>query len=203
MPADPEWSERMNHPIRTNCPRDCYDACGMLVERRDDGSLRVLGDPAHPIARGKLCSKCAVAYNGVWQDASARLTHPLRRIGPRGSGAFERLSWDEALAMLAGRMRKAIDARGGRSILHTHYSGTLSLIGFLFPNRLFNILGASEVDPDTICNAAGHVAWTLLFGSSIQAMPLALASSSLSVTVCGEAPAASALPSTRAFIVAP
>lgn len=158
----------MNALIKTNCPRDCYDGCGILVERRDDGRLRVLGDPAHPVARGKLCSKCAIAYNGVWQDPAARLQYPLRRVGPRGGDAFERISWDEALTTIAARMQAAIAARGARAILHTHYSGTLSLIGFMFPNRLFNHLGASEVDPDTICNAAGHVAWTLLFGSSIQ-----------------------------------
>ncbi|MGE3773072.1 MAG: molybdopterin-dependent oxidoreductase, partial [Gammaproteobacteria bacterium] len=182
----------MSHTIRTNCPRDCYDACGIVVEHRDDGSLRVLGDPAHPIARGRLCSKCAVAYNGVWQDASVRLTHPLRRVGPRGSSAFERISWDEALATVAGRMRKAIATRGPASILHTHYSGTLSLIGFLFPNRLFNFLGASEVDPDTICNAAGHVAWTLLFGSSIQGFDPRTARDTQCILVWGANPSHSA-----------
>ena len=177
---------------RTNCPRDCYDACGILVERRDDGRLRVLGDPAHPVARGRLCSKCAIAYNGVWQDPAARLTHPLRRRGPPGSGEFERISWDEALATVAGRMRQAIATRGGRAILHTHYSGTLSLIGFLFPNRLFNALGASEVDPDTICNAAGHVAWTLLFGSSIQGFDPRTVEHARCVLVWGANPAHSA-----------
>ncbi|HMM75511.1 MAG TPA: molybdopterin-dependent oxidoreductase [Gammaproteobacteria bacterium] len=182
----------MSHPIRTNCPRDCYDACGILVERRDDGTLRVLGDPAHPIARGRLCSKCAIAYNGAWQDADLRLTHPLRRVGPRGGGGFERISWDEALATLAGRMRQAIERRGARSILHTHYSGTLSLIGFLFPNRLFNFLGASEVDPDTICNAAGHVAWTLLYGSSIQGFDPRTARDTRCVLVWGANPSHSA-----------
>ncbi|MGE4617130.1 MAG: dehydrogenase, partial [Gammaproteobacteria bacterium] len=71
--------------IKTNCPRDCYDGCGIVVERRDDGRHRVLGDPDHPVSRGKLCSKCAVAYNGVWQDPNARLQTPLRRVGARGS----------------------------------------------------------------------------------------------------------------------
>ena len=149
--------------IKTNCPRDCYDGCGIVVERREDGRLRVLGDPDHPVSRGKLCSKCAVAYNGVWQDGNARLQFPLKRVGARGAGDFARISWDEAIATVAARMRGAIDQRGAGSILHTHYSGTLSLISYLFPNRLFNYLGAAEVDPDSICNAAGHVAWTLQF----------------------------------------
>ena len=126
-----------------------------------------LADPDHPVSRGKLCSKCAVAYNGVWQDPQARLMTPLKRVGARGGDAFQAISWDEALSIVAERMQAAIRDHGAASILHTHYSGTLSLIGFLFPNRLFNFLGASEVDPDSICNAAGHVAWHLQFGNSI------------------------------------
>ena len=103
--------------IKTNCPRDCYDGCGIVVERRDDGRHRVLGDPDHPVSRGKLCSKCAVAYNGVWQDSKARLQTPLRRVGARGSNAFEPISWDEALAIVAEKMQGAIDHRGAASIL--------------------------------------------------------------------------------------
>ncbi|MEQ8663150.1 MAG: molybdopterin-dependent oxidoreductase, partial [Gammaproteobacteria bacterium] len=182
----------MTTTIRTNCPRDCYDACGILVEVREGGRHRVLGDPDHPVARGKLCSKCALAYNGVWQDPDARLLHPLKRVGPRGSDRFERISWDEALATIAARMHAARDQHGAASILHTHYSGTLSLIGFLFPNRLFNYLGASEVDPDTICNAVGHVAWTLLFGNSVVGFDPRTARDAACVLVWGANPSHSA-----------
>lgn len=178
--------------IKTNCPRDCYDGCGILVEVRESGHHRVLGDPDHPVSRGKLCSKCALAYNGVWQDPQARLLHPLKRVGPRGSGAFAEISWDEALATVAAKMRTAIADHGAASILHTHYSGTLSLIGFLFPNRLFNYLGASEVDPDTICNAAGHVAWSLMFGSSIQGFDPRTAQDARCILVWGANPSHSA-----------
>ena len=158
----------MTQLIKTNCPRDCYDGCGIVVEPRESGRHRVLGDPDHPVSRGKLCSKCALAYNGVWQDSNARLQFPLKRVGRQGGNDFVRISWQEALGTIATRMQKAITDYGPQSILHTHYSGTLSLLGYMFPNRLFNYLGASEVDPDSICNAAGHVAWSLLFGSSIQ-----------------------------------
>ena len=178
--------------IKTNCPRDCYDGCGIVVERRDDGRHRVLGDPDHPVSRGKLCSKCAVAYNGVWQDSKARLQTPLRRVGARGSNAFEPISWDEALAIVAEKMQGAIDHRGAASILHTHYSGTLSLIGYLFPNRLFAYLGASEVDPDSICNAAGHVAWHLQFGNSVMGFDPRTAKDANCILVWGANPSHSA-----------
>ncbi|MCP5198892.1 MAG: molybdopterin-dependent oxidoreductase [Gammaproteobacteria bacterium] len=178
--------------VRTNCPRDCYDACGIVVEVREGGRHRVLGDPEHPIARGKLCSKCALAYNGVWQDPQARLLTPLKRSGARGSGAFTPIGWDEALATVAARMNDTVARDGAAAILHTHYSGTLGLIGFLFPNRLFNYLGASEVDPDTICNAAGHVAWTLLFGNSVVGFDPRTARDSACILVWGANPSHSA-----------
>lgn len=182
----------MSDRIRTNCPRDCYDGCGIIVEKRGSGPHRVLGDPDHPVSRGKLCSKCAVAYNGVWQDANARLTTPLRRTGARGGNDFEAISWDDALAEVAARMHSAIDQHGAASILHTHYSGTLSLIGYLFPNRLFNYLGASEVDPDSICNAAGHVAWHLQFGNSIMGFDPRTAKDAACILVWGANPSHSA-----------
>ena len=75
--------------IKTNCPRDCYDGCGILVEPQDNGELRVLGDPEHPVSKGKLCAKCAVAYNGAWQDTNKRLTTPLKRLGAKGEARFE------------------------------------------------------------------------------------------------------------------
>ncbi|NNL99111.1 MAG: molybdopterin-dependent oxidoreductase, partial [Gammaproteobacteria bacterium] len=182
----------MSELIKTNCPRDCYDGCGIVVEQRNDGPHRVLGDPDHPVSRGKLCSKCAVAYNGVWQDPSKRLTRPLRRTGPRGSDQFEVISWDEALGEVAARMRETIDDSGAASILHTHYSGTLSLLAFLFPNRLFGHLGASEVDPDTICNAAGHAAWQLLYGSSYMGFDPRTVKDTSTILVWGANPSHSA-----------
>ena len=178
----------MTQMIKTNCPRDCYDGCGIVVETRDHGRHRVLGDPDHPVSRGKLCSKCAVAYNGVWQDTKARLQFPLKRVGRKGGKDFVRISWDEALGTVATRMQAAIASHGPQSILHTHYSGTLSLLGYLFPNRLFNHLGASEVDPDSICNAAGHVAWSLLYGSSIQGFDPRTARDATCILVWGANP---------------
>lgn len=157
----------MKKTIRTNCPRDCYDGCGIIAELRDDAPPRILGDPDHPVSRGRLCAKCAIAYNGVWQDKQARLQTPLRRIGKKGEAKFEAISWDDALTEVASKLHKVIDQHGADAILHTHYSGTLSLMAYLFPNRFFHHLGASVVDPDSICNAAGHVAWHLLFGNSV------------------------------------
>ncbi|MBP9174525.1 MAG: molybdopterin-dependent oxidoreductase, partial [Rhizobiales bacterium] len=150
--------------IKTTCPRDCYDACGMSVRVRNGVIQNVMGDRAHHVSQGKLCGKCAIAYNGVFRDAKARLSVPLRRTGKKGAGQFEPVSWDAALADIAARLKKISDSR---TVYHTHYTGTLSMIAGGFPGRFFSRLGATEVDPDTVCNKAGHVVLADMFGTSL------------------------------------
>jgi anaerobic selenocysteine-containing dehydrogenase len=150
--------------IKSNCPRDCYDGCGILVHLEDGKQPRVTGDPDHPVSRGKLCDKCGISYNGVWQDENARLLTPLRRTGPKGSGQFEPISWDNALSTIAQKFNGIINEKGAEAILGMQYSGTLSMLAYMFPNRLMHKLGAARVDYSTICNAAGSVAWHLLYG---------------------------------------
>ena len=174
--------------IRTTCPRDCYDACGVEVALRDGRIRHVRGDRAHPVSRGRLCRKCATAYNGVILDARARLTTPLRRNGPKGAGAF--VAW-------AGtrRWRRSPSACGqspGESVLNAHYTGTFALLGYHFPQRFFNRLGATEVDPDTICNKAGHVALDYLFGTSTDGFDPRTARDAAAILVWGANPSASA-----------
>jgi anaerobic selenocysteine-containing dehydrogenase len=177
--------------IRTTCPRDCYDACGIIVVKRDGVITKVLGDAAHPISRGALCGKCALAYNGIWRDPAARLATPLRRIGTKGESKFAPASWDEALTDIAGRLN-AIRAADSAKILHTHYTGTVALLAGAFGSRLFNAIGATEVDPDSVCNKAGHVAlgWTL--GDSLAGFDPRGARDAACITVWGANPSASA-----------
>lgn len=178
--------------IRTTCPRDCYDACGMLVKRTGDGPVRVVGDPDHSVAQGALCGKCSIAYNGVWRDPAVRLTQPLKRRGRKGAGDFVPVSWDEALADIAARLN-AIRARdGGKAILQTHYTGTCSLIAGVFPLRFFNRIGATEVDPDTVCNKAGHAALQLMYGESTRGFDPRTIDGARSLLIWGANPSASA-----------
>jgi len=154
--------------IKTTCPRDCYDACGVLVKVniRDGRILNVRGDPEHPVSRGKLCAKCTTGYNNEWIDPAVRLTRPLRRTGPKGAGAFAPITWDEAIATIAGRLQEIVATSGAETILNAHYTGTLSQIAYSFPMRFFHRLGATEVNPDTICNLAGQVALEYVYGTS-------------------------------------
>ncbi len=178
----------LDEVVLTTCPRDCYDACGVAVVKRDGRVRHVRGDRDHPVSRGRLCKKCSTAYNGVLLDPSARLLHPLRRSGPKGSGQFERVSWETALAEVAERLA----AVPPETILNAHYTGTFALLGFFFPMRFFNRLGATEVDPDTICNKAGHVALDYLYGTSLDGFDPRTARDSRAILVWGANPFASA-----------
>lgn len=178
--------------VRTTCTRDCYDACGIAVVMQDGEILQVRGDPDHPVSRGKLCAKCSIGYNGVWRDPQARLNRPLRRTGPKGSGRFTPVSWDEALQEIAAKLKAVVSEHGAASILNTHYTGTFSVIGFHFPMRFFNRLGATEVAPDTICNNAGHAALGYVFGTSLDGFDPRTARDSACVMVWGANPSASA-----------
>jgi anaerobic selenocysteine-containing dehydrogenase len=178
--------------IKTTCPRDCYDACGIAVIRRDGRVTRVLGDPDHHVSHGALCGKCAIAYNGVWLDSGRRLTTPLVRAGPKGTSSFEPTSWDAALSRIASRLGDIRREKGGGAITHTHYTGTCSAIAGNFPSRFFNRIGAVEVDPDSVCNKAGHVALGLIFGSSLDGFDPRTAKDARCILVWGANPSASA-----------
>ncbi len=178
--------------IRTTCPRDCYDACGMLVKISADGTINVVGDPEHNVSRGALCGKCSIGYNGVWRDPTMRLTRPLKRVGPKGTGRFEPTDWDQALGDIANRLNTIRDNDGGQAILQTHYTGTCSLIAGTFPVRFFNRIGATEVDPDTVCNKAGHVALQLMYGESTRGFDPRTIGASNCVMIWGANPSTSA-----------
>src|SRR5829696_4470988 len=121
--------------IRTTCPRDCYDSCGIVVVKRDGAIALVRGDSEHPVSRGKLCGKCSIGYNAEWRDPAARLLRPLRRVGPKGAGQFTPIAWEEALATVAERLTAIAATSGADRILHAHYTGTIGLLGLLFPLR--------------------------------------------------------------------
>jgi anaerobic selenocysteine-containing dehydrogenase len=178
--------------VKTTCPRDCYDACGIAVVTQKGAIAKVLGDPEHAISQGTLCGKCALAYNGAWRDAGLRLSRPLKRVGPKGSAEFVPISWEAALGEIAKRFRSLIVAGHARSILHTHYTGTVGLIGGWFPIRLFNRMGATEVDPDTVCNKAGHAALELVFGNSLEGFDPRTVKDARTILVWGANPSHSA-----------
>ena len=109
--------------IRTTCPRDCYDACGMTVVLEAGNIRSIRGDSDHNMSRGSLCGKCSLAYNGAWIDPAQRLLNPLRRVGAKGTAHFESVPWDDALSDIARRLQAILNAGAAETILHTHYTG--------------------------------------------------------------------------------
>jgi len=150
--------------VRATCPHDCPDTCALLITVEDGVATEVKGDPDHPTTQGVLCTKVSRYAERTYHPE--RLLHPMKRVGPKGEGKFERISWDEALDTIASRLT-AIAARDPQAILPYSYCGTMGLVqGESMSSRFFNQLGASNLDR-TICAMAGATGYKYTVGASI------------------------------------
>jgi anaerobic selenocysteine-containing dehydrogenase len=154
--------------VRGACPHDCPDTCAMLVTVEDGRAVRVAGDPEHPFTQGFLCAKVNRYVERTYHPD--RLQTPLRRVGPKGSGRFEAITWDAALEEIASRLGAiASSADGPQAILPYSYAGTMGLVqGEAMDHRFFHLLGASKLDR-TICSMAGTVGMRMTVGANIGA----------------------------------
>jgi anaerobic selenocysteine-containing dehydrogenase len=150
--------------VRAACPHDCPDTCGMLVTVQDGVAVKIQGDPTMPFTQGTLCTKVAHYLERTYSPD--RLQHPLRRTGPKGSGRFERISWDEALDEIAARL-KALAAEDPQTILPLSYAGTMGMVQYSsMDRRFFHRLGASRLDR-TLCSTAGKAGIKATLGGSV------------------------------------
>src|ERR1700755_1827493 len=99
--------------VHAACPHDCPDTCAMLVTVEDGTATHLRGDPEHPYTNGGLCVKVSHYLERVYDPT--RLLYPLRRTGPKGSGQFERVTWDQALDEIAARFTAIRDEHGGHA----------------------------------------------------------------------------------------
>jgi anaerobic selenocysteine-containing dehydrogenase len=156
------------------CPLDCPDGCAWQVTVRDGVAIKLEGQPDHPITRGTLCVK---VNNYLDHTASPdRLLYPMRRAGPKGSGQFARISWDDALDEMAERLQTVVDRHGGEAIWPYQGTGTLGYLQGIqgrAGSRLWNALGASMHDM-TICSIAGLVGHDYATGTTRGIDPEAL-----------------------------
>ena len=154
--------------VRGACPHDCPDTCAMLVTVENGRAVRVQGDPEHPFTQGFLCAKVNRYVERTYHRD--RLLTPLRRVGPKGSGRFESVSWDEALDEIATRLGAiAASPDGPQAILPYSYAGTMGMVqGSSVDRRFFHALGASKLDR-TICSMAGTVGMRMTVGANIGA----------------------------------
>jgi len=161
---------------RSVCPYDCPDTCGLLVEVADGKAVKVSGDPEHPFTRGTLCPKMNHYERTV--HSPLRLTTPLLRTGPKGSGQFLTASWQEAIQQIADRWRKIISQYGAEAVLPYSYAGTMGLIQRNSGHPFFYRLGASRLDR-TICAPAKEAGWKAVMGNTAAPHPEEAAESDL------------------------
>ncbi|KJC54499.1 molybdopterin oxidoreductase [Bradyrhizobium sp. LTSPM299] len=144
------------------CPHDCPDTCSILTTVEDGKAIAVRGNPDHPFTRGRLCVKVNNYEERVYSDK--RVLNPLRRVGPKGSGQFQRISWDEALETIATRWKSIIATDGAQAILPYSYLGTQGIInGLNVGDPLFNKLGAT-VSERTFCDSGSCTAYMMTIG---------------------------------------
>lgn len=138
------------------CPHDCPDTCGLISEVEDGRVVRFYAEANHPVTQGWLCSKVRPYLDHVYHPD--RLQYPLRRVGPKGGGQWQRISWTEALAEIGARWRDIISEHGAEAILPYSYSGTLGMVQMgVASARFWNRLGASRLRR-SICSAAAEFA---------------------------------------------
>jgi anaerobic selenocysteine-containing dehydrogenase len=149
------------------CPHDCPDTCSMLTTVTNGVAIKVQGNPAHPHTDGALCTKVSRYTERTYHPD--RLLHPLKRVGAKGAGQFERVSWGAALQDIAARLQ-AIASRSAdaaQAILPYSYAGTMGLVqGESMSARFLHKLGASRLDR-TICSSAGGEGLTRTLGGKV------------------------------------
>ena len=159
--------------VRNVCAHDCPDRCAILSRVVDGRLVEVRGDPDHPVTKGFLCRK--MRHYPRWIYGRERLLHPLKRAGPKGSGRFRKITWEQAAAAIARRWKAIIAADGPEAILPFYGSGNEGIVhGDLAGKRFFNRLGALQLDR-TICTKGGRTGYHYTMGSSAGADPRAIA----------------------------
>ena len=146
------------------CPLDCPDTCSLTVTVEEDRIVGIRGSHANPYTGGVLCAKVPQAYPAFVHGAG-RLRTPLRRVGARGEGRFERITWGEALDAIHARFSAIIAAHGPEAILPLNYAGPHGMLaGGSMDLRFFHKLGASLLDRRPLCGGIRTEAWVGTFG---------------------------------------
>lgn len=155
---DGEW-------FKSTCPRNCHDTCSINTQVVDGQVVRIKGDASNPYTGGNVCVKMNHYVNYLYSPD--RILHPMKRVGAKGEGKFERITWEEAYETIAKKTKKIVKKHGANSVLPYHYSGTLGYVqNYSMNARYFNKLGASGI-LGNICLATGATAIPYTYGADI------------------------------------
>jgi len=163
--------------IRTVCAHDCPDMCSLLVTVADGRITRIQGDPEQPFTAGFACGKVNRDMELVYSPE--RIKTPLHRVGPKGSGQFAPITWDQALDEIVTRWQSVIADSGPEALLGYAYSAHQGLMNRGLTNGLFYALGASRLLGGTVCDSCAEAAWDATVGPTGGADPESVTASDL------------------------
>jgi anaerobic selenocysteine-containing dehydrogenase len=156
--------------VRGACHHDCPDTCAWIVTTENGKAIALEGDADHPYTRGTLCTKMDGFLTDVVYNPE-RVLHPLKRVGKKGEGRFERVGWDEALDDVAARLRRIIDEHGAEAILPYSFAGTIGMVqGWSLDHRFFSRLGATRLER-TICGSTADAGLQATMGTGTGLLP--------------------------------
>jgi len=164
------------HVVNGTCHHDCPDSCGWQVTVTDGAAVQLRGNPAHPYSKGELCPKVNKFLDRAY--SSDRVLHPLRRVGAKGAGEFEQITWDEALTEIGDRFHDIISTHGAGAILPVVSAGNQSLLATSFGQRFWNHLAAAKTT-GSLCGAVAGAGTKTTNGSTMGIDPSDLAHSQL------------------------
>jgi len=148
------------------CPLDCPDTCSLAVSVADERVVAVRGSRANPLTHGAVCTKVAQSYPEFVHGAN-RVRFPQRRIGPKGAGRFERISWNDALKLIHTRVAEVVARHGSEAVLPLNYAGPHGMLaGDSMSLRFFHRLGASFLSRSPLCGGIRSTAYTATFGAT-------------------------------------
>ncbi len=184
MPLD---TRSFPHTGHSACPHDCPSTCALEVEvLAPDRIGAVRGAAANDYTAGVICAKVSRYAERVHHPD--RVIHPLERVGPKGSGQFRRISWDDALDRIAERFTEAAARHGGEAVWPYYYAGTMGLLQRDGINRLRHVMRYSRMKK-TICTASAEAGWMAGVGRFLGPDPREMAKADL-IVVWGGNPVA-------------
>ncbi len=158
------------------CPHDCPGQCSLLVTVESGRITDVIGNPQHPFTQGVICGKVHDYAERIY--GPTRVLTPLRRVGKKGEGRFEPVSWEAAIEEITHRWRRISAQWGAEAILPFSYGGTLGLVQYWAGHPLFHAMGASRLDR-TICISTAYAGWRATLGAVVGSDAEALVDSDL------------------------
>ena len=162
--------------VNGTCHHDCPDSCGWQVTVTDGAAVQLRGNPAHPYSKGELCPKVNKFLDRAY--SSDRVLHPLRRVGAKGAGEFEQITWDAALTEIGQRFHSIIDEYGADAILPLVSAGNQSLLALSFGQRFWNHLAAAKTT-GSLCGLVAGIGTATTNGTGMGIDPSDLAYSQL------------------------